>query len=448
MPAKSKSDRFHDLRDIEGSPEPDKRLNILILADDRHPANVVQDHINAFKQDTRFNFIVVNPIHEKIKIRGIFENIDIVLVHYSIYILGEYFLPPEWGYAVKRFPGPKAQIIQDEYRNIEPMKRRMNELGIMSVFSSLDVANLKKVYSGHFMASTSFYSCLPGYIAESFKHLDPPPISERPLDIVYRGRDIQFELGRVAQEKRIIGEQMSEVAPEYLLNVDIAWDEESRVYGDNWNNFLSSGRATLGVEGGASIFDFQGSVSTQVNEYQDAKPDADFEEVWENVLSYYEGNVVHKTITPKLFEAIAAKTALILYPGSYRGVLRSNRHYIPLERDLSNIDDVVRSVRDTAYLQNLVDRTYEEIINQHQLSMDFYVHQIDHVLADLYATRAGTISWIHIVGLKINCWGGAFVILKWKFVKGKYDTLKHGARRFIDILLRPTSCNKNNTSLH
>ena len=41
----------------------------------------------------------------------------------------------------------------------------------------------------------------------------PPPISGRPFDIVYRGRTLRPELGRFAQEKRLIGEQVLAAAP-------------------------------------------------------------------------------------------------------------------------------------------------------------------------------------------------------------------------------------------
>jgi len=200
------------------------------------------------------------------------------------------------------------------------------------------------------------------------------------LDIVYRGRTLPPFLGRHAQEKKQIGEQVLAVALQHGLNVDISSDEGQRIYGDAWPKFLMSGRATLGVEGGASIFDFDGRITDDVIRYQQAHPEADFETIWERLLTSSEGNVIHKTLTPKILEAIATKTALILYPGEYRGVLEPGRHYVELARDSSNLEDVLLQVKATEFLQNMVDRTYEEVLFRDELSMRFYVRKIDAVI--------------------------------------------------------------------
>jgi len=359
------------------------RLRVLFLADDRHAANVVQDHVNGIAGLSRHRVHVVNPIH--VGPEAIDEvDFDAILIHYSIFILSDYFLPPAWRDLLRFDPRPKVQIIQDEHRHIERMKKAMGQLGIRAVLSSLGVANLPKVYGGPHVARTRFYSSLPGYISAAAHHQASPPIAARPLDIVYRGRDLPFKLGRFAQEKELIGRQMKAVAEQAGLNVDIEWEEGKRIYGQSWSHFLMSGRATLGVEGGASIFDFDDDLDAAIERYRAKHPGAGFAEVWQAVLAPYEGNVVHKTITPKIFEAIALRTALILYPGEYRGVLEPGRHYIVLDPGGTNTDEVVAKVRDTAYLQALVDRTYGEIMTQPQLQKEFYVRQLDEVVTQAW----------------------------------------------------------------
>ncbi len=381
---------FRDLSTAVPVRKPAK-LKILFLADDRHPANVVQDHIAALSWGREQQIFVVNPIHAGLPDWSFSRKIDLILIHYSIFILGEYFLPPHWREFVRTFPGPKAQIIQDEHRHIRRMRQRMADLGIKAVFSSLEVGNLKKVYDGPDVSGVTFYSCLPGYVAADFKTWSPPPIAERPLDIVYRGRDLPFKLGRMGQEKRAIGEKMQAISQIYGLKTDIDSTEDSRIYGQSWSQFLMSGRATLGVEGGASIFDFDDNIEPAIDAFVGNNPQAKFEDVWSAVLSPYEGNVVHRTITPKLLEAICAKTALILYPGRYRGLLEAGRHYIALERDGSNAEDVVRRIRDAPFLQALVDRAYADILANKTLSMDFYATHVLTALSGLYRrSLAGT----------------------------------------------------------
>ena len=375
--------QFHNLSDVPRLTEKESSkapLRILLLADDRHPANAVQNHIDAITNLSVNHVEVMNPIHSEVGLRLRFSRFDVFLIHYSIFILGEYFLPLQWRKFIIRFNGFKAQIIQDEYRHINAMKKSMSELGIDAVFSSLGVEVLEKVYSGDMLANTHFFSCLPGYIPEDNHALNPPDIRSRSFDIVYRGRTLPPNLGRHAKDKRMIGEQILAASMHYNLTVDIAIDEDSRIYGRNWLEFLMSGRATLGVEGGASIFDFDGRLEEIVTMYTAIYPHADFETVWDALLREYEGNIVHKTITPKIFEAIASKTALILYPGNYRGILKPDKHYIPLYPDGSNLPDIVERIQNDNYLQELVDRTYKEIINCPDLSMGFYAKQIDTVL--------------------------------------------------------------------
>jgi hypothetical protein len=196
-------------------------MRVLMLADDRHVANVVQDHIDAFPRHSRHSFKVVNPIHAKVAADFLDPPPDAILVHYSIYIIADYYLPKAWQEFIRLFPGPKAQIIQDEYRHIKPMKARMAELGMGAVFSSLDRANLPKVYGGKDVAGVRFYSCLPGYVADNFRTWKPPPIADRPIDIVYRGRHLPFHYGRDALEKVEIGNRMLGLAAEHGLRADM-----------------------------------------------------------------------------------------------------------------------------------------------------------------------------------------------------------------------------------
>src|SRR3546814_8181514 len=87
---------------------------------------------------------------------------------------------------------------------------------------------------------------------------------------------------------------------------------------------ISGGRAALATEGGATVFDFDGTIGENVEDYRRRHPGADDEEVWEAVVKPHEGNVVHKTITPRAFEAILCRTALVMYPGDYRGIDRKS----------------------------------------------------------------------------------------------------------------------------
>ncbi|MDC1497054.1 hypothetical protein N8143_03515 [Pelagibacteraceae bacterium] len=354
-------------------------LKVLMLADNRHSANVVLDYINAFTKYSNHHIEVINPIHDSPLSCFQVLKFDIILIHYSIYTLDDYFLSEYWNVIVAEFPGLKVQIIQDEYRSINMMTKKMTKLGISVIISALDFQNIQQVYADDTPSVNQVISCLPGYISDYFYKISGPPIAKRPLDIVYRGRILPPSLGLHAYDKYSIGEQMIHIAKAYDLKVDISSEEGSRIYGDKWNCFISSGRTTLGVEGGASIFDFDGEVSRRVSEFMLENPKADFNKVWNLIARPYEGNIVNKNLTPKLLEAIASKTALILYPGKYNGILSPGRHYIELKRDLSNIDVVLEKIKDTSKLQKMVNLTHDEILNSERLTFRYFVRKIDEV---------------------------------------------------------------------
>jgi hypothetical protein len=377
----------------------DSSFRVLLLADDQHPGNVVRDHIKGFVEHSQHDIRVVNPIHAPADSETVWHDANAVLTHYSIFVLGEYFLPPEYLKRLVRFPGPKLQIIQDEQRHIDRMKARQAEIDFAAVFSSLSPENLAKVYHREASNETRYFSCLPGYVPEYAHKLDTVPLAERPLDIVYRGRHLPYWLGRAGQEKRAIGEQVLGLARANGLKVDIDWTEDSRIYGSAWIDFLSSGRCTLGVEGGSSIFDFDDSITDAVHAYLEERPDAPFDEVFDRILAPYEGNVVHRTMTPKLLEAIATRTALILYPGAYRGILEPGRHYIPLEPDGSNVREVLERVRDLKYLEDLVEFAHSDILPRPELASAYYVRAIDAVIAHLcHCRKTGLGQWVRWEG--------------------------------------------------
>jgi hypothetical protein len=366
---------------VDFFPANNKPLKVLFVADDKHPANVVADHITSIKNYSQNIITIVNPRLDQDPEIYKNHNFDAIIIHYSIYVLYTTYLPKKWCRFISFFPGAVIAIHEDEYQSINAFIEKFDELRISALFSCLDsVKNLRLVYDNGQLKDTYFISCLPGYIPSL--DLQPPisPIANRPLDVIYRGRVLRPELGKLGYEKFLIGEQMKKVASDHDLKADICSMEDKRIYGQSWPEFLNSGRVMLGVEGGASIFDFNGTIRLLVDKYIQKHPDAEFQEIWDAVLQKHEGNIQFRTITPKFFEAIAQKTGLVLYPGEYNGLLKPYKNFIPLERDLSNAKEVVSLIRDTKFLQEMVDRTYEEIFSRTDLRPAYYVKGIDHTL--------------------------------------------------------------------
>lgn len=308
------------------------------------------------------------------------DEFDVVVIHYSLLIISDDYLSPAFRAKIRRFKGLKVQFIQDDYRRVDEISSMMRYMGISILFTLVPTRRIQNVWEER-LPGVVKTNTLPGYMPDGLVGVDTPPMESRPIDIGYRGRILPYWLGELSQEKVWIGQGVLGRAEKYGLRCDIAWREEDRIYGQDWNRFVSSCKAMLGTESGASITDFDGSAEKRVKEYLAKQPDADFFEVQKEVLTDYEGNVPITVISPKMFEAIAMRTALILFPGDYSNILHPWVHYIPLEKDFSNMDQVVEKLRDDDLLRTMTNRAYEDIVASGLYSFRTFIQEYDRLIA-------------------------------------------------------------------
>ena len=287
-------------------------------------------------------------------------------------------LSPSFEEALSQYQGHKILMIQDDYDNTEETRKTIERLGIKTVYTVVPQPFVDKVYPQERFPDVDFFSILTGYISDEMKNYpNRVPMSERKVMIGYRGRDIGYWYGNLAREKLEIGIKMKKICREKELCVDIEWEADKRIYSEDWLKWLSSCKATLGTESGSNIFDDTGELKRLVEEEQSKNPQVSYEEVFEKYLKPYEGIVKMNQVSPKMFESISLKVALILYEGEYSGILKPNVHYIPLKKDFSNIEEVLKTLEDNEYLQNLVDNAYENIMTDYKLSYQWLIEYID-----------------------------------------------------------------------
>lgn len=367
-----------------------ERLSVLLLCDDFHGhANTVLDHISALIKHSEHDIRLFNP-------RGLSDSrcldlseFDVVVIHYSVFVVSHHYLSPRFRDKLRRYQGLKVQFIQDEYRRVDDMTAMMRFLGIHVLFTLLPSPEIPKVYSDARLPGVVKVHSLAGYVPERLVGVEVPATERRPIDIGYRGRTLPFWLGRVAQEKAWIGQGVLARAEKYGLHCDIGWAEGDRIYGERWNQFLCSCKATLGTESGASITDFDGSIEKRTKDYLAEHPDSDFHQVSRAVLEPYEGNVRVNVISPRIFEAVALRTGLILFPGDYSGVVQPWVHYIPLARDFSNMGEVAERLRDEKFLRAMTQTAYEDLVASGRYSHRSFVREFDAVVAQ-YGRVYGT----------------------------------------------------------
>lgn len=363
-------------------------LNVLMLYDDRSThVGTIAEHLDSFRKYSahRFHFMPATgylALADREGARLDFSCYDAILIHYSVRVSIESHLSAGVAAAIIAYRGPKLLFIQDEYDRVETSRDWMARLGIDAVFTNVPLDSIDKIYPAPRFSPIDFIPTLTGYVPE-----DPSidgfalPIAERRLRIAYRGRALPHHYGALGQEKYRIGIDVRRLAGERGIPFDIEVDDSKRIYGLDWYRFIGSARATLGTESGANVFDMDGRLAELAERHRDMP----FGEFSDRFLRGREGLVRMNQISPKIFEAIRLRTALVLFEGTYSDVVRPHEHYIPLRKDYGNIDDVLARLEDIPFLQELTSRAYRDVIETGAYSYRSFVSGVDAYLS----SRAG-----------------------------------------------------------
>jgi hypothetical protein len=276
---------------------------------------------------------------------------------------------------------PKIALPQDEYDHSELLNEWLIELGVSDVFSVFEEPKRDLLYQ-RLAGRAAFHKCFTGYIDEATarevsKRLVPIPT--RPVDIVYRALHLPYWFGSQGQLKHRIGPMVSKRALERGFRTDISTRVEDTILGDRWFDFLMSGRAVLGCESGSSVVDRRGEMQVSIHRMLARKPEMAFAEVSRQMPKGWDE---HRflALSPRHFEAVITKTCQVLIEGEYEGVLKRDRHYIPMKRDFSNVDEVLDRVADRRLTTEIAETAYEEIYRSGKYGYSMLARDIEDVL--------------------------------------------------------------------
>ncbi|MBA2648877.1 MAG: glycosyltransferase [Legionella sp.] len=356
------------------------KLQVLVLYESKSLfITTIKDHLESFGQFSSHNISYASATPDNDEVKDL-ASYDAVIIHYSLRLsLNDcnWTLSDNAKKQLQSFLGLKIAFIQDEYDTTNIAIRWLQELGVQLLYTCVPDAYVRFVYPSEALPFIKFVNNLTGYITPSMIQYPIKPIKDRETVIAYRGRSLPFWYGDLGQEKEFIGKKMKAICIEKGIKENIEWDDTKRIYGDGWFEFLASAKATLGTESGSNVIDFEGKVSKDIKDYLAEKPSATYSEIYDLFLSSHEGLVKMNQISPKIFEAISLHTALILFEGAYSDILQANKHYIPLKKDFSNIDEVIAKVTDDDYLTELTDNAYQDIVMSNKYTYKNFISEID-----------------------------------------------------------------------
>ena len=352
----------------------------------------VADHLRSFGRYGSGRTIYLN-----ISVRSIppwIERLGIDVVVFHTTLLSNRWDPPAFRMVkrkLRRLRGgtwTKVAIPQDEFLETETLCAFLREFNVDQVLTCASPDQWPVIYGDLVDGPTTFTRVLTGYLdADTVARIDrlAQEDQQRAIDISYRAKRAEPWLGRHALLKSAIAGAFEREATDQGLTSDISVRPQDTLIGDAWYRLLLGSRWTIGVEGGASVIDRDGTIRKRTLRYLYAHPQASFEEVEAACFPGQDGSLHLMALSPRHLEACATRTAQALIEGEYNGVLEAGTHYLPVRADLTNLADVCRAMQDDDLRASLADRAYRDVV----ASGRFDYHELVRLVVPEAARRPG-----------------------------------------------------------
>lgn len=373
-----------------------KNLNVLVLYDDTFThIKPIQEHLSAFGKHSKHNYFyfpvradstLFQPFEEGWPNAWSFDDYDAVVWHYCLRAAHETNIDPTVIREFSRYDGLKILFIQDDYDTTLTTWKWIEQAGIHLVMTCIPAYGIPYAFPDWKPGVVEFLQTHTGFVPEDDMDRFIVPMEERAIHLAYRGRTLPYRYGSLGREKYLIGVRMKELAAERGVPADIAVDDAGRIYGDDWYRFTAGARATLASETGSHVFDFDGSLTKFSEQMQ--KDGVPYDEFFDAHLAELETHVRMNQVSPRIFEAVRLKTALVCFEGEYSGAILPNEHYIPLKKDFSNVDEVFAKLEDVEALKAMTERAYRDVIESDKWSHAAFIRRFDSILESRLLRKA------------------------------------------------------------
>ena len=352
----------------------------------QHPVRqTIRDALEAFEDysDARCFFLNLAVRRNPWWLRRV--RFDAIVFHTTF--LSTRWNPPSFLRELERAGGLKGSgrtavaLPQDEFLRSRMVESFADSFGIDHIFSVGSPSTWPQLYP-NLGGRVGISQVLTGYlhprtVARIGRIVESTP--ERPIDIGYRAWSAEPWLGRHGALKVRIAEAVERAARARGMRVDISTRASDTLTGDDWYRFLASCKYTIGVEGGASVHDADGTVKECSDRYVSSHPGAGVDEVEAACFPGRDGEIDYRAISPRHLECCATRTCQVLVEGEYNGILHPGRHYVPLRADLSNLDEVLDTVQADADRERLVEAAYEDVVASGAYTYERLVREVEGV---------------------------------------------------------------------
>jgi hypothetical protein len=221
--------------------------------------------------------------------------------------------------------------------------------------------------------------CLTGYVEDSQTSIYADytkSFENRQIDLGQRVSALPSSFGDVGERKSKITKVIAEAFRARGMRVDVSFDPNDVLVGDEWLRFLGNSRFTVSRKGGSSIADTQFRMSESLQQLREL-----FSFLPESSLARLASSrgVVYgswEEVSPRLFEAAAMGVCQILEEDSYLdGALEPWVHYIPLDSDFGNLDEIFSFIKQEELVRLMIATSKKKLIDSGKFSYKAFVEQ-------------------------------------------------------------------------
>ncbi|MDG1144163.1 MAG: hypothetical protein P8N92_05800 [Burkholderiales bacterium] len=252
---------------------------------------------------------------------------------------------------------PKVYFVGNEYKHMPEKMRFCRTLGVSLLITQSNDERVLKIYREALGCEVEY---IPNTGVDQRVFKSTVAFDDRPVDIGYRSFASTWYLGN--NEKSEIAEYFLINAERFGVDVDISLDPSQRFDAEGYAAFLNSCRFQLGTESGGDRFELSDHTRKAVNSFMKANPNVDWPEVKRRFFHEDTETIPMRIISGRQLEAAACRTAQILFEGRYGGHFEPDIHYIPLQKNFANVDEVIMKMRDRTYCDLLIQAAYDTAI--------------------------------------------------------------------------------------
>lgn len=357
-------------------------MKVLVIYSQKNypPKKDQQELLKSFENYTNWEVYYLNFFISKKPLFISNHTFDILIFDYSVMYVNEYNAEKLFKLNQKIKSRTRIGFFQDEWFNSKLKEKLIHNLQLEHVFSVGPKSEIAKLYPNTNSNIVQFHQSLTGYIDEiETKKLEQLSQNiNKSITIGYRGYydASRFHFGTFYRLRAKLVELFHSKTKGKNLKIDVSNKKTDLIFGERWYEFLAKCKYVIGAESGVDLMDWDGSIKEKIDAYLKQKPQASYEETRDNVFKYQEGNIDYFAIAPRHFQACMTKTCQILIEGHYSGVLQKWKHYIPLKKDFSNIDEVIELVQKDDLRQQIVENAYKDIVLSGKYTYRAFVNQV------------------------------------------------------------------------